>query len=152
MARGRRITSFTQCRQNCRCGHDPKNGPYFLKRWGSAEGRGEVCVSWQEVAELFHGPRRSRPAQTKSVGALPKTPFGSLHLEFKRCGRPNCRCRGGLLHGPYLYRRWRENGRQKKQYVPMKHLSEVALEMERERTEKPRLEEVRRMLKELRSV
>jgi hypothetical protein len=34
----------------------------------------------------------------------------------------------------------------------MKRLSEIAREMERERTEKPRVAEVRRELKELRSV
>jgi hypothetical protein len=33
----------------------------------------------------------------------------------------NCRCSRGLLHGPYVYKHWRENGRQKKEYVPMKY-------------------------------
>jgi hypothetical protein len=58
---------------------------------------------------------------------LPKMVVGSLHLEFKRCGRARCRCRRGFLHGPYVYRRWREDGRQRKAYVPMKRLSEVLL-------------------------
>jgi hypothetical protein len=47
---------------------------------------------------------------------LPKMAVGSLHLEFRRCGRPNCRGRRGLLHGPYLVRRWREKGRQRINY------------------------------------
>ena len=44
---------------------------------------------------------------------------GSLHAERKRCNRPNCRCVAGgeALHGPYLYRRWLENGRLRRQYV-----------------------------------
>ena len=44
---------------------------------------------------------------------------GSLHAERKRCNRPNCRCSAGgdALHGPYLYRRWLENGRLRRQYV-----------------------------------
>ncbi|HEX2257938.1 MAG TPA: DUF6788 family protein [Afifellaceae bacterium] len=43
---------------------------------------------------------------------------GSIHLEWKRCNRPNCRCADGHLHGPYFYRRWRERGRLRKAYVP----------------------------------
>jgi hypothetical protein len=88
--------------------------------------------------------------ETKMTRALPKTVFGSVHLEFKRCGRPNCRCRRGLLHGPYLYRHWREDGCQRKAYVPMKRLSEVLLEIERQRAADVRPAEVRRALKELR--
>ena len=88
----------------------------------------------------------------KNVEPLPKKPVGSLHLEFKKCGRPNCRCRSGLLHGPYVYRHRREHGRQRKDYVQMQRLSEVALEMERRRAEAVRPEEIRRVLKELENV
>ena len=44
---------------------------------------------------------------------------GRLYAERKRCNRLNCRCAAGgdLLHGPYLYRRWLENGRRRSQYV-----------------------------------
>ena len=42
---------------------------------------------------------------------------GSLHAERVRCGRPDCRCARGAPHGPYWYRRWREHGRQRRQYV-----------------------------------
>jgi hypothetical protein len=44
---------------------------------------------------------------------------GRLHAERKRCNRPNCRCVAGgdALHGPYLYRRWLEHGRRRRQYV-----------------------------------
>jgi hypothetical protein len=77
---------------------------------------------------------------------------GSLHLEFKRCGRPQCRCQRGFLHGPYVYRHWREGCRQRKEYVPMKLLGEVLLEMERERAATVRPAEIVRVLKELRNV
>ncbi len=77
---------------------------------------------------------------------------GSLHLEFKSCGRPNCRCREGLPHGPYLYRRWRDDGQQKKQYVPMGRLAETLHEMERQRSKAIRPANVRRVLKEMRNV
>lgn len=85
---------------------------------------------------------------TKRAELLPKMVVGSLHLEFKTCGRPNCCCRRGLLHGPYLFRHWRERGRQRKAYVPMKRLSEVLLEIERQRAGAARPGEVRRALKE----
>jgi len=83
---------------------------------------------------------------------LPKTAVGSLHLGFVKCGRPNCRCRNGLLHGPYLYRHWRENGRQRKAYVAMRRLMEVLLEMEEHRAKAARPAQVGRLLKELRHV
>lgn len=44
---------------------------------------------------------------------------GTLVPEYKRCGKPNCRCARGYLHGPYYYRRWRDaGGHQRKEYVP----------------------------------
>lgn len=42
---------------------------------------------------------------------------GVLRTEWVRCGKPGCRCARGERHGPYLYRRWRENGRQRRAYV-----------------------------------
>jgi hypothetical protein len=56
----------------------------------------------------------------KSLG-LP----GSLQREWKRCGRPACHCAGGRLHGPYWSRRWREEGRQRRAYVPRERVAEV---------------------------
>lgn len=50
-----------------------------------------------------------------SGGLLPKT--GSLQEEWRRCGKPGCRCTSGALHGPYWYLRWREGGRQRRRYV-----------------------------------
>lgn len=48
-----------------------------------------------------------------SSGMLP----GTVHVQWVRCGRANCRCSHGQLHGPYHYRFWREGGRLRKQYV-----------------------------------
>jgi hypothetical protein len=60
---------------------------------------------------------------------------GSLHLEFKRCGKAKCRCTKGLLHGPYVYRRWREAGRQRRQHIAMHKLLETLLALEQARAE-----------------
>ncbi len=37
-------------------------------------------------------------------------------------GKPNCCCSRGRLHGPFIVRRWREGGRQRKTLV---HADEV---------------------------
>ncbi len=74
----------------------------------------------RETEETLGRTRRTRPPHEKrrsfpKIEALP----GSLHAERKRCNRPNCRCVGGGegLHGPYLYRRWLEGDRLRRQYV-----------------------------------
>jgi hypothetical protein len=89
-----------------------------------------------------------------SGGSLPKppAPSWSLQPEWKRCGNAGCHCSRGHLHGPYWYRRWREDGRQRKQYVPRDRVvDELALVDERRRA---RLSPwaTRQMLAELRSI
>ncbi len=42
-----------------------------------------------------------------------------------RCGKSNCRCRTGELHGPYYYRFWRDGDRLRKEYVPRSRVGEV---------------------------
>jgi hypothetical protein len=41
-------------------------------------------------------------------------------LERVRCGKENCKCANGQLHGPYWYAYWTEGGRTKSQYVGKK--------------------------------
>jgi hypothetical protein len=48
---------------------------------------------------------------------LPKTLPGTVCRQWVRCGRPNCRCAHGQLHGPYAYHFLRVNGRLRKRYV-----------------------------------
>jgi hypothetical protein len=82
--------------------------------------------------------------------SLPKTnAVGSLHLDWITCGKPTCRCARGILHGPYVYRRWRHRGKQRKVYVPMADLPHILAEMERQRVLVPRPSQVKRELKEL---
>ncbi|MEA3198629.1 MAG: hypothetical protein QOE90_57 [Thermoplasmata archaeon] len=49
------------------------------------------------------------------VGGKPVT--YTFRTEGIRCGKTNCRCRAGQLHGPYTYKYWREGGRLRKAYV-----------------------------------
>jgi hypothetical protein len=63
-------------------------------------------------------PPRLHDENGRSAPKIPPLP-GRLYAEQKRCNRPNCRCVAGgeALHGPYLYRRWLENGHRRRQYV-----------------------------------
>ncbi len=87
-------------------------------------------------------------------GSLPKPPARSWSLqpEWKRCGNRGCHCARGELHGPYWYRRWRENGRQRKQYVPRDRVREELAVIEARRREHPSAWQVRQMLAKLRQL
>lgn len=62
--------------------------------------------------------KRDRP-RNNSDDLLPKieTLPGAVCAQWKQCGKPNCKCANGLLHGPYYYRFWYEFGQQRKTYV-----------------------------------
>jgi hypothetical protein len=47
----------------------------------------------------------------KRVGNL------TYQQERVRCGKPNCKCAKGNLHGPYWYVYWSEGGKTKSMYV-----------------------------------
>ena len=64
-------------------------------------------------------------AETENEEALPKTLPGVVLPQMVRCGKPNCHCARGELHGPYHYRFWREGGRLRKQYVRSEDLERV---------------------------
>jgi hypothetical protein len=84
--------------------------------------------------------------------SLPKmTTPGSLHLDWTTCGKPTCRCARGILHGPYVYRRWRDGPKQCKAYVPVRELPRVLAEMEAKRALMPKPTEMKRMLRDLRN-
>ena len=77
---------------------------------------------------------------------------GCLVAEHKRCGKPNCRCAQGELHGPYYYRRWRdESGRQHKEYVPRERSEQMRRALAKARSDSlwVRLRELRKSIKEL---
>src|SRR5215213_5274787 len=70
--------------------------------------------------ETLQRSRRGRPSYEKRRSFPKMRPLpGRLYAERKRCNRPNCRCTAGgeALHGPYLSRRWTEDGRLRRQYV-----------------------------------
>jgi hypothetical protein len=50
---------------------------------------------------------------------------GAVCAQFKRCGKPNCRCSRGELHGPYYYRFMWYGGRVVKEYVRKSDVAET---------------------------
>jgi hypothetical protein len=42
---------------------------------------------------------------------------GYIEIRYVRCGRANCKCSKGELHGPYHLRRWTTDGRKVTKYV-----------------------------------
>src|SRR5689334_7708955 len=62
---------------------------------------------------------------TFSDTPLPKMLGGSLHEQWVRCGKKNCRCARGEQHGPYLYYFTRCDDRTYKTYIPPSALPAV---------------------------
>ena len=85
----------------------------------------------------------------KSENPLPKAGYlkGSLHLENKRCGKPNCRCARGYLHGPFFYRRWRQGGQQRKEYVRQENVAETLSAIARRQAMDREVVEIRNQLR-----
>jgi hypothetical protein len=90
--------------------------------------------------------------QGKTRDSLHKTPLAGVVLpEWVRCGKPNCRCAGGELHGPYFYRFWREGGRLRKEYVKRSELVRVRAQCEARRQFRRELKAAWEQLRRLRA-
>ncbi len=66
-----------------------------------------------------------RDAVTESSKPLPKMLPGTICAQWKKCGKSNCRCARGELHGPYYYRFWWEGGRQRKSFIRGSEVEQV---------------------------
>ncbi len=71
---------------------------------------------------------------------------GNLFLEWRRCGKPACRCGRGEEHGPYAVLRWRQGGRQRKRLVPYADVPAV-LAVIAERRARPSVSEIQSSLR-----
>jgi hypothetical protein len=63
--------------------------------------------------------------ETEIKKTLPKIMKGSVHAQFVRCGKQNCKCASGELHGPYFYHFVRFNGELKKRYLKVDEVEQV---------------------------
>ncbi len=59
----------------------------------------------------------ARARQTKKSNLQPKILPGYVRAETIKCGKANCRCMRGELHGPYFYHFTWSDGRRSKFYV-----------------------------------
>lgn len=55
--------------------------------------------------------------KNKTEKMLPKTMRGTVHEQYVRCGKLNCKCSRGELHGAYYYHFVRVGGRLTKRYL-----------------------------------
>lgn len=67
---------------------------------------------------------------------------GAVVAHLVRCGRSNCRCARGVLHGPYFYRYWRVGRTRRKAYVRKDAVTEVQAACKAYRTEKREFREL----------
>lgn len=50
---------------------------------------------------------------------------GTIVESHRRCGKPNCRCQKGHLHGPYHLLTWSEEGRTMTRHIPRSKVKET---------------------------
>lgn len=55
--------------------------------------------------------------KTKTENLLPKMLPGTVCRQMVRCGKPNCKCAQGQLHGAYYYHFVRVGNRLRKRYL-----------------------------------
>lgn len=90
----------------------------------------------------------------KNEKVLPKTIEGTVHAQFVRCGKQNCKCTSGELHGAYYYHFVRVNGKLTKRYLKPSEIEETRIACERrqadEMAERRESQAVWKQLRELR--
>jgi len=65
-------------------------------------------------------------SEALSVGKRVVTPVkGEVCMQFIRCGKRECRCVRGELHGPYYYHVWRDGAKVRKVYVRSENVDYV---------------------------
>ena len=71
---------------------------------------------------------------TEVAKTCPKIP--ALITQHTRCGKPQCRCAAGHLHGPYHYLRWREGRFHRRRYVRLLDVPVVQAILEQRRMDR----------------
>lgn len=88
--------------------------------------------------------RANRQYKTPPL-ALP----GAVSPLHTRCGKVNCRCTRGALHGPYYRRQWYEGGRLRSAYVRKRDLERVTAACDAYRRQQQDARDQRRAIEEL---
>lgn len=74
---------------------------------------------------------------------------GLPHNVFRRCGKVNCRCNRGMLHGPYLALSVNKNGKKKIVMVNKSDQLTVLKEAKRYRYYQKKIVEIRKINREI---
>jgi len=81
-------------------------------------------------------------AKKKSGDSTRKiAPQGGLVREMIRCGRSNCKCASGSLHGPYYYQVWMARGTRYKAYVKKADVDRIKATIETFRAQRRKQQE-----------
>lgn len=103
-----------------------------------------------EIASPARAQKKKSAEFTRKIKPL----RGGLVREMVRCGRANCKCVNGSLHGPYYYRVWMVRGIRHKTYVKKADLERIKAGIEafqaHRRKQQQSAEELKAMLQELR--
>ena len=70
-------------------------------------------------------PRARREKNSKKNATKIRPLPGLLEARYVTCGKPNCRCAKGQLHGPYFCRRWVVDGNRRSTYIRKQAISDV---------------------------
>ena len=71
----------------------------------------ELIQELEKAARAKANTARPRVCEERIVDAK------TYRRESVRCGKANCRCAGGKLHGPDWYAYWTEQGKTMSQYI-----------------------------------
>jgi hypothetical protein len=74
-------------------------------------------LSDDKIRKIIWGLNLRRDRLQKKL-SYPKTMIeGCLHVIYKKCGNPNCKCQKGKKHGPYWALSKKEGGKRKVTYL-----------------------------------
>lgn len=74
-----------------------------------------------------------RVEEEKTHGLQPKILPGYVRAERVRCGKKNCKCSKGYLHGPYFYHYTWVAGKRRKRYIKPADVGKVIVSCEMNR-------------------
>jgi hypothetical protein len=81
---------------------------------------------------ILSAARCVRRGLHETLDWLPQMMIGTVHVQYRTCGRPTCRCRRGQRH-PAHYLFWRQDGKLKKRYLRADEVETVRAACERRR-------------------
>ena len=79
-----------------------------------------IIEEWADTADELRALARWLIARADEIDALndqPRPRHITYGQEYRRCGKPGCKCASGELHGPYWVATWTEGGKTKRKHI-----------------------------------